>query len=270
MDPPDVKRMTRHDESFWVIFKKYSELQLIFNHKCAHKIKMCRITQLPAIQEQENIDPNRMIFQPAVVGYQYPPGAPVHPYTNTAIDDHLFCFKTLFEHEPNEPVYIVKVNGSCYGFKESTTCDLIVDWYDHGLLNETERDEMLQYFITWFHSGWCCIRDCITSSTRTFHWCPLNWLMYYVGRVDLRGMVPPEWADAKEEDAMRELDRRGRAQIPAVVRANSPVTATNDIFELTLSDLDGETIGSIDTWSIHDNSDPNFNWDLSDDSDIEW
>lgn len=209
-----------------------------------------------------------MIRVPAVVGYQYPLNAIVHPRTTIPVDDTLHCFKVLLEHE-RHPVYIIKDNGRCYGFSGAEVNDLIYEWHEAGVLNEDERDEMLQYFISWFDFGWCSIRDVVTSASRTFHWCPQNWLMYYVRRVDLRGMIPPEWFDTKVENRIFEWDRQVRAGIPQNIRANSPVTANTDIYEFEMSDLDGETIGSIDTWSIHQAGDPTFEFDFSDSEDEE-
>ena len=82
-------------------------------------------------------------------------------------------------------------------------------------------------------------------------------------------MIPPEWFDTKVENRIFEWDREARAGIPQNIRANSPVMANNDIYEFEMSDLDGETIGSIDTWSIHQAGDPTFEFDFSDSEDEE-
>lgn len=230
---------------------------------------MCRFTTLYRIDEAENLNQTaEMIRVPAVVGYQYPLNAIVHPKTTIPTDDTLHCFKVLLEHE-KEPVYIIKDNGSVYGFTMEEVVNTIYHWYACEAVNEDERDEMLQYFISWFDFGWCSIRDVITSLSRTFHWCPQNWLMYYVIRVDLRGMIPPEWFDMQLENRLYAWDREIRANIPPVIRANSPVMANSDIFDGNMSDLDGETIGSIDTWSIQDMSDPTFDIEFTDSEDDE-
>lgn len=80
-------------------------------------------------------------------------------------------------------------------------------------------------------------------------------------------MIPPEWFDTKVENRVFEWDREVRANIPQNIRANSPVTAVSDIYDANLSDLDGETIGSIDTWSIQQMGDPTFDFEFSDSED---
>jgi hypothetical protein len=82
--------------------------------------------------------------------------------------------------------------------------------------------------------------------------------------VDLRGRIPPEWFDTKVENRLADWDREIRANIPQNIRANSPVMANNDIYEFEMSDLDGESIGSIDTWSIEQMGDPSFTFEFSD------
>jgi hypothetical protein len=219
---------------------------------------MCQFTTLYQITEKENIEPLvNMMNVPAVVPYFYSPETVVHALTGVPIDDHLFTFKVQVEHV-TEPVYILMDNGSCVGFTESDVCDNLEAWKQGGIINNDELHEMIQYFIEFFGSGWCTSKDQLTSATRTYHFNPQNWLMFYVRRVDLRGMIPPEWYHTKVENRRFDMDRQVRARIPDPIRANSPIMANNDIYDMNLSDDDGETIGSIDTWSISQVGDPLF------------
>jgi len=76
---------------------------------------------------------------------------------------------------------------------------------------------MTTYFEVWINGKMpVCALDQITSATRNFIYNGVNWLMMYVNRVDLRGMIPLEWFYSKIGEQMDEFNQSIRENLNPV------------------------------------------------------
>lgn len=214
--------------------------QLIFTPKCSHKIEMCKITSLGSVKYVPHISFNMRV--PAVTVFNYSRQTLVHPFTRIRVVDHLFCFKTEVEHEEGK-VIIILDEGRIQGFKMNEVFIVIDSWYrSHNITND-EHAEMCSYFDSFFNNDLpVSALDQITSFSRGFTLNAYNWLMCYVNRVDLRGMIPPEWFLEKKREDMEAFNAIVRENTNPVFRAESPRTVMADLSnvfdDITVSSLD--------------------------------
>lgn len=202
---------------------------------------MCKITTL--LEVAQHFEPIPIMIVPAVTTYNYRRTDLVHPVTNIKVTDHCFAFKTEVEHEEGQIVTIMD-NGSVYGFKLRDVFILLDVWYTANEINNEEHADLCTYFDTWFNTDMpVSALDQITSVCRRFSFNPINWLMFYIHRVDLRGMIPPTWFIGKEQEKMAEWNRQVRENINPVFLAPSPRTVMVDISNV----FDDDTVSTVST-----------------------
>jgi len=204
---------------------------------------MCRLSLLiEAAKISEDQEFNNMLM-PAITLYHYARNALVHPYTEMMLCDHVFSFKTKLDNVEGD-VVIIQDNGRCYGFVIREIYDKIDNWYTRRYISNEEHHEIVTYFQGWINGRMpVCALDQITSCTRNFTYNSVNWLMMYVNRVDLRGMIPPEWFYSKIGDRMKEFDDIIAENINPVFLPPPPRALNeyplNGVFDdLTVSTLD--------------------------------
>lgn len=201
---------------------------------------MCKIASLGSVKYVPHISFNMRV--PAVTTFNYSRQTLVHPFTNIRVVDHLFCFKTEVEQEEGK-VIIILDEGNIYGFNMRDVFMTVDSWYrSHNITND-EHSEICSYFDNFFNNDMpVSALDQITSFNRGFTLNAYNWLMCYVNRVDLRGMIPPEWFLEKKRGCMDGYNQIVRENINPVFRAESPrtiaVDITNVFDDLTVSSLD--------------------------------
>lgn len=205
---------------------------------------MCKIAPPPTVKYTTSSVQNMLV--PAVTRYNYSRDTLVHPFTGIKVADHVFCFKTEVEHVQGK-IIIVLDEGNIYGYSITDIFLAIDSWYrSHNITND-EHAEICSYYEGFIHNDMpVSARDQITNFSRFYSLNPLNWLMQYVNRVDLRGMIPPEWFLNQRAENMNVYNQIIRDNADPVFRAPSPRTVMADI-----SNYDDYDVSSID-FSEHD------------------
>lgn len=200
---------------------------------------MCKIASPPTVKRVTTSVQNMLV--PAVTRYNYSRETLVHPFTGIKVADHVFCFKTEVEHV-NGKVIIVLDEGNIYGYSVTDIFLVIDSWYrSHNITND-EHAEICSYFEGFIHNDMpVSSKDQITNFSRFYTLNQLNWLMQYVNRVDLRGMIPPEWFLNKRAENMNVYNQIIRDNADPVFRAPSPRTVAADI-----TNFDNYSVSSID------------------------
>jgi len=212
---------------------------------------MCKIASLGSVKYVPHISFNMRV--PAVTTFNYSRQTLVHPFTNIRVVDHLFCFKTQIEQEEGVCVIILD-EGRIQGFMLHDIMMVIDSWYrSHNITND-EHAEMSTYFDGFVNNDMpVSALDQITSFSRGFTLNAYNWLMCYVNRVDLRGMVPPEWFLEKKRRDMESYNDIVRQNTNPVFRSYSPRTVMEDIANI----FDDITVSSLDFTDSDDENDEN-------------
>lgn len=209
---------------------------------------MCKITTL--IEVAKHFEPVQIMIVPAITVHNYARHELVHPLTNCKVTDHCFSFKTEVEHEEGK-VVIIMDNGNVYGFKLNDVFILLDVWYTCNHITHDEHADLCSYFETWFNGEMpVSALDQITSVERRFTFNPINWLMHYIHRVDLRGLIPQSWFIAREQEQMEKFNREVRQNINPVFLPPSPINVNvdlQDVFDdITVSttdfDVDGDEL----------------------------
>lgn len=208
---------------------------------------MCKIASPPTVKRINENAPNMLV--PAVTRYHYSRDTLVHPFTHIRVSDHVFCFKTEVEHEEGK-IIIVCDEGNIYGYKITEIFTVIDEWYRQRNITNDEHAEMSTYFEGFINNDMpVSSKDQITNLTRFYTLNQLNWLLQYVNRVDLRGMIPPAWFYAKRAENMHVYNQIIRENADPVFRAPSPHSVMQDV-----SNFDLFSMSSID-FSDNDDDD---------------
>lgn len=188
---------------------------------------MCAIT--PTVTTVRDTPDHHIMRMPAVTTYNYRRNELVHPFTNIKVVDHLFSFKVDVDHVDGKVILIMD-NGNVYGFKIEEVMQEIDKWYTRRYISNDEHADMCTYFESFFSNDLpVSAMDQITGSTRLCTYNPVNWLMCHVNRVDLRGMIPPEWFLNKEQDSMAAFNAIVRENVNPIFHPPSPRTVMVDI-----------------------------------------
>lgn len=219
---------------------------------------MCKIAPPTTVKYISPSIQNMIV--PAVTRYNYSRDTLVHPFTGIKVSDHVFCFKTEVAHEQGK-IIIVLDEGNIYGYKISEIFVVIDNWYRSRAITDNEHAEISTYFEGFINND-MPVSSCdqITNFSRFYTLNQLNWLMQYVNRVDLRGMIPPEWFYDKRAENMHVYNQIIRENADPVFRAPSPRSVLQnienfdhfDISDIEFSETDDDSVVILDgTESVH-------------------
>jgi hypothetical protein len=188
---------------------------------------MCKIAPPTTVKYISRASLNMIV--PAVARYHYTRQTLVHPFTDMPVQDHVFSFKTEVAHE-NGKIVIVLDEGMIQGFLISDIFVVIDNWYRSRAITDNEHADISQYFEAFINNDMpVSALDQITSLSRGYSLNAVNWLMQYVNRVDLRGMIPPEWFYEKRAENMHAFNAIVRENMDPAFRAPSPRTVMVDL-----------------------------------------